>query len=376
MREFYSIRSVPVHSVLLMPTREVAVNFPKGDIVLAFCSGCGFVSNVAFDPSVHSYSSEYEETQSFSPTFRSFHERLARTMVDRFDLHGKHVIEIGCGKGDFLAMLCEMGDNRGTGFDPAFVEERNPSGRNGVQFIKDFYSEKYSSYNGDFVCCKMTLEHIAGTAAFVATVRRSVGDRANTVVFFQVPNATRVFRDLAFEDVYYEHCSYFTAGSLARLFAKSGFDVLETGIEYDDQYLTILAQPARGTPRPAVPEDRQETAALADSFGRRCRALIGTWRERVGDFQARGKRVVVWGSGSKGVAFLSAIALPGAVEYVVDINPYRQGKFMAGSGQQIVSPECLAEYRPDAVVLMNPIYRAEVQRDLDRLGVSAELLAL
>ena len=190
MREFYEVRDVPVHSVLLMPTREVAVGFPKGDILLGFCDGCGFVSNTDFDASAHSYSSEYEETQIFSATFREFHERVARSLVERFGLHGKHIIEIGCGKGDFLATLCEMGDNRGTGFDPAFVEERNPTARSGVQFIRDFYSEKYTSYQGDLVCCKMTLEHIPDTAQFMATVRRSIGDRFDTIVFFQVPNAT------------------------------------------------------------------------------------------------------------------------------------------------------------------------------------------
>jgi SAM-dependent methyltransferase len=377
MREFYAVRGVPVHSVLLMPTRDVAVNFPKGDIVLGICDGCGFVSNLAFDAGVHSYSSEYEETQSFSATFREFHERVARSLVKRFDLRNKHVIEIGCGKGDFLAMLCEMGNNRGTGFDPAFVEERNPAGRHEVRFIKDFYSEKYASYQGDFVCCKMTLEHIPDTARFVATVRRSIGDRYGTSVFFQVPNATRIFRDLAFEDVYYEHCSYFTEGSLARLFAHAGFEVLETGTEYQDQYLTILARPGHGGT--AVSRSRADIAAaerLTASFARHCRDLITAWRRRVERFQAQGKRVVVWGSGSKGVAFLSALGLPGAVEYVVDINPFRQGKFMAGSGQRIVSPEFLGEYKPDVAIVMNAVYRDEVQADLDRAGLrgTTELL--
>lgn len=377
MREFYEVRNVPVHSVLLMPTREVAVGFPKGDITLGFCDGCGFVSNTAFDASAHSYSSEYEETQIFSATFRKFHERMARSLVERFGLYGKHIIEIGCGKGDFLAALCEMGDNRGTGFDPAFVEERNPTARSGVQFVRDFYSEKYASYQGDLVCCKMTLEHIPDTAQFMATVRRSIGDRLDTIVFFQVPNATRVLRDLAFEDVYYEHCSYFTAGALMRLFASSGFDVIETGVEYDDQYLTILARPARtATAKMPSGADISETARLVQSFSRHCRALIASWRDRVGHFQAAGRKVVVWGSGSKGVAFLSALALPGAVEHVVDINPYRQGKFMAGSGQRIVSSEFLAEYRPDVAIVMNPIYRDEVQKELTRLNLPTELLTV
>ena len=79
-----------------------------------------------------------------------------------------------------------------------------------VTFVKDFYSEKYSAYKADFVCCKMTLEHIHQTGEFIGTVRRSIGDVSDTVVFFQIPEVTRILRDCAFEDIYYEHCSYFS----------------------------------------------------------------------------------------------------------------------------------------------------------------------
>ena len=63
-------------------------------------------------------------------------------------------------------------------------------------------------------------------------------------------------------------------------------------------------------------------------------------------------------------------------EYVVDINPYKHGKYLAGTGQRIVAPEFLREYQPHVVIAMNPIYGAEIQRDLDRLGVGAELQAV
>ena len=122
---FCEFRSVPVHSVLLMPTREIAVNFPKGDVELGFCQNCGFVFNTAFDPGMHEYSSKYEETQGFSPTFNAFHRRLATRLIERYDLHHKNIIEIGCGKGEFLTLLCEMGENRGVGFDPSYINHPN-----------------------------------------------------------------------------------------------------------------------------------------------------------------------------------------------------------------------------------------------------------
>lgn len=375
MQPFYWVRSVPVHSVLLMKTREQAVSYPRGDITLAVCRFCGFISNIAFDPKAHSYCTEYEETQSFSPTFRAFHEQLASQLVKDCDLQGKTIIEIGCGKGDFLPLLCRMGSNRAIGFDPAFVAERNPANGCDVTYIADFYSEKYANYKADFICCKMTLEHIHNTLDFVSGIRSTIGNASQTLVFFQVPDARRILQDGAFWDIYYEHCSYFTAESLTALFERAGFDVISTALEYGDQYLTILAKPA---------DDHREVLAgslngLADGiaiFQHNAARMVQSWQLLVRQMAREGLRIAVWGSGSKGVAFLSALGATDEIQCVVDINPYRQGRYMCGTGHEIVSPEYLTQVRPDVVIAMNPMYESEIGRHLNRIGIQARLISV
>jgi ABC-type Fe3+-hydroxamate transport system substrate-binding protein len=91
---------------------------------------------------------------------------------------------------------------------------------------------------------------------------------------------------------------------------------------------------------------------------------------------ADGQTVVIWGGGSKGVAYLLALELGDTVRYAVDINPHKQGKYLAGSGVLVVGPEELREIRPDLVILMNSIYVDEVRADLERLGVPAEVVAV
>src|SRR4051812_22235937 len=103
---FYRAPAIPVHSVLQMYTRESALSYRKADLSLAFCRSCGFIFNDIFDPSVHEYSEDYEETQGYSEAFNSFHRALARDLIDRHNLRGRRVIEIGCGKGEFLLLLC------------------------------------------------------------------------------------------------------------------------------------------------------------------------------------------------------------------------------------------------------------------------------
>lgn len=376
---FHEQNAVPVHSVLNMPTHETALNYPKGDISLAFCQDCGFISNVAFDPGLLEYSSNCEESQGFSPTFTTFAHRLANHLVEKYALYNKNILEIGCGKGDFLILLCEIGQNRGVGFDPAYVEDRYDSEAiERIIFIKDFYSEKYSNHQADFICCRMTLEHIHPTSDFVSMVRRSIGNRSETIIFFQVPDVTRILRDCAFEDIYYEHCSYFSPGSLARLFRKCGFNVLNLETDYDGQYLIIEAKPATAGHLDPLPQenDFKKLRDYVSSFRSRCQDKLYPWQNLLQEIHRNNKRTVLWGSGSKGVAFLTTLNVQNEIKYVVDINPYRQGTYMAGTGQKIVAPEFLCEYKPHVVIIMNPIYRQEINKNLKQMGLNPELLTL
>jgi hypothetical protein len=362
-----------------MPTREEAMNYPRGDVLLGLCDACGLISNVAFDSDMHEYSGSCEETQAFSPTFNAFHHRLAHRLIERYDLHHKSIIEIGCGKGEFLNLLCEIGQNSGVGFDPAYVPERDNNQINDrISFIKDFYSERYAGYRADFVCCKMTLEHIQDTAEFLGVIRSSIGDNKDTTVFFQVPDVTRILREHAFWDIYYEHCSYFSAGSLARLFRRCGFEVIDLWKDYNDQYLGIEARPQNGQPLPQLSQehDLDELRADVAHFAEQHRRNLSTWKERVARLSEAGKRIVIWGGGSKGVAFLTTLNIQNEIRYAVDIDPYKSNTYIAGTGQQIVTPNFLSEYRPDAVIVMNPIYLEEIRSELTNMGLNPELTAL
>lgn len=376
---FYELKEVPVQSVLLVATREAAIDYPKGDIALGFCKSCGFIFNSAFDAALVKYLSMYEATQRFSPTFSAFAQEQARRLIDRYDLNDKTVLEIGCGNGEFLNLLCKLGGNRGVGFDPSYMAEHSDRIlQNNVTFIKDFYSEKYAGYQADFVCCKMTLEHLQHTADFVGMVRRAIGRNSDTIVFFQVPDVTRILKDCAFEDIYYEHCSYFSPGSLARLFRKCGFDVLRLDTEYEGQYLVIEAKPDNQKSPLRLPQedDLKKLGDYVSNFDRRCQKKFFPWQQRIEEIRKENKRAVVWGSGSKGVAFLTTLKVFDEIEYVVDINPYRQGTYMPVTGQEIVSPDFLSEYRPDVVIIMNSVYVIEIKKDLTRMGLAPKMLSL
>jgi SAM-dependent methyltransferase len=364
-RPFYEVAGVPVHQVKLVRTREAALGCARGDLRLCFCPSCGFVWNAAFDPARMRYEEDYESTQAVSPTFNAFHERLARDVVARFALHGKRVVEIGCGQGEFVTMLAELGDNEGYGFDRVI---RAPGASGKVTFVKDLYAEPYGHLRPDFVCCKMTLEHVHDTGAMLQSVRRTIGDRPGTVVLFMIPEVTRILKLRAFWDIYYEHCSYWSPGSLARAFRTAGFDPIDVWTDYDDQYVLIAARPGTGaSPLLAREEPPEALAAAVESFADAVAADRARWRAALERRHRAGQRIVLWGGGSKAVAFLTTLDLTDGIAYAVDVNPRRHGTFIAGTGQEIVAPAFLAHYRPDVVLVMSPIYLPEITAALARL---------
>jgi hypothetical protein len=276
--------------------------------------------------------------------------------------------------GEFLALLCELGQNRGVGFDPAYVDERGrPHVGGGFSVIKDLYSERYVEYQADFFCCRMTLEHIAEPLALIGVVRRAIGGRDGTLLL-QVPSVMRILQEGAFWDIYYEHCSYYGHASLTQLLRRCAFDPIRSETVYDGQYLVMEAGPAPEGPAEEIRE--KDLGALMRAIGHFAASVhagMTAWRGALGEM-ARSGRTAVWGSGSKAVAFLTTLGVRDEVEYVVDINPYRQGTFLPGTGQPIVAPEHLRQNPPDHVIVMNPVYRKEITGALAAMELTPRVL--
>jgi threonine dehydrogenase-like Zn-dependent dehydrogenase len=156
--------------------------------------------------------------------------------------------------------------------------------------------------------------------------------------------------------------------------------VVDLWLAYDDQYLMVEARPVEGSAvDPPLPLE-EPPGALADAMGQFARSygsVVQRWSARVREVADAGGRTVIWGSGSKGVAFLMALGTGAtAVAAAVDINPFKHGRFLAGTGHPIVAPEELLDLAPDLVIAMNPAYLDEIRAELDRLGVGARLEAV
>jgi len=370
---FLRLPDVPVHVGVLWPDARRARGCARGPMELSFCPGCGSVTNTAFRPDLVDYSLRYDNALHFSATFRAYEEALAQRLVDEYGVRGRQVVEIGCGSGRFLGLLCRLGDNRGTGYDPSFEAERaDPLVDERVEVVRDVYSERHAGRVADLVCCRHVLEHLAEPGEFLAGLRRTLDGQPEAVLYLEVPNGLFILRDLSVWDVIYEHCSYFAPAALAGLVRRSGFDVVDVREDYAGQFVGLEARPGAGAPEPGPAEaELQELRRHVAAFGRHVREKRDAWRERLRSLREQGRRVVVWGGGGKAVGFLNLVEADDEVAFVVDINPGKQGTFLAGTGHAIVPPERLRGEPADVVIVMNPVYRDEVERSLRELGCGA-----
>jgi len=376
---FYKVNNVPVHSCKLEASKEKALNTQTSNILLSFCEECGFISNTKFNQSVMDYSSIYEDQQCFSPTFNKYAEKLAKHLISKYNLYNKEILEIGCGKGDFLQLLCELGHSSGIGIDPAIALDRlNPDLTDKITFIKDYYSDLYSNYHGDLICCRHTFEHIPNVAEFLQIIRHSIKDTIDAVIVFEVPDVTRILREVAFWDIYHEHCSYFNTGTLARLFRACKFDICDIKRVFGDQYILLEAKPVKDASNSIhlLEESIIDIKNHVEYFSNNYHEKISSWKKFLKQIETDEKRLAIWGSGSKCVSFLTTLKVENLVDYVIDINPYREGKFLPHTGHKIMSPEYLKTYKPDVTLVMNPIYEEEIKQMLYKMDVSTEVISI
>ena len=370
---FHQMQSIPALSCTIWDTVEEAKSCPQGDIDLALCTTCGLLINTAFDPELLHYDEAYVASLHHSPLFGRYATDLASDLIDRYDLHEKLVLEIGCGKGEFLRMMVELGNNRGVGFDPSY--EAQPAGETDdrLSFIKEFYTEAHLDLEPDLVIARQLLEHVEAPFEFVSGLRRTLGNRRDTVVVFEVPNALDMLQRADLWDVIYEHPIYFTPQSLERLMRSAGFDVSRVRPAYKGLFLIVEASPAAKPPDTLDSVGHlldKDVAGFAAAYTER----LEQWGRQLDDIRSNGKRAVLWGAGARGDTFLNAIGIAEEIPMVVDLNPRKWGKHMAGTGQPIHSPEDLKSQPPDVVVIANEIYLEEIRGSLRDMGIEAEVL--
>lgn len=371
--EVFLVRDrVPVQQNVLCPDRASAVTMRRGRLEMTACRTCGFVFNRRFDPSRFRYGAGYDNDQTNSPRFRRHVDGLVSMLVSREGVTKARIVEVGCGSGDFLRKLVRRGnDNRGVGYDPSHQGPATELGGR-LRFRRQYYGPRAAEGRADVVVSRHVIEHVPDPVGLLRTVRATVGGSSRARLFFETPCVDWILEHRVVWDLYYEHCSLFSTRSLRTAFETAGFEVAAVKRLFGNQYLWLEASPAAVKRTPSLSPGG--TIALARRFAREEERLRTRWRARLAK-AAKAGPVAAWGAAAKGVTFLNLVDPDRRiVNCIIDLNPHKQGKFLPGTGHEIVAPAALAKRGVTAVVLMNPNYRAENEAIVRRLGLKVKWL--
>jgi perosamine synthetase len=376
LRTILERRGVPVHQNLIYRELSGARGCLRGDLTLALCEKCGFVFNRAFEPGRLRYCPEYDSNQDHSALFRKYMESLASYLIEKYELVNKTIVEIGCGKGSFLKLLCQGGRNQGFGFDPTYAgPEAIESGK--VRFERTFYGGRHALPRADLIVCRQVLETVADPLSMLRALKTAGSGDSRTHVFFEVPDLVWTLKECSVWDLYYEHCSYFTKDALSLAVSSCGFQVLDVRRAFGDQYLWLEAVISDSSPEgKGQPGDVETLTCAVKAFQARLELRLSECAEKMRRFHGSGG-CAVWGAAAKGATFLNLLD-PDCrfVRCAVDINPAKQDCYVAGTGHPVVSPERLREFPLGGILVMNPGYLYEIKRTIRELGVRVDLDSL
>ena len=346
----YALEALPVFQNIVYESAQEAVDALMVPINLQECLFCGFVHNPLFDPSLLVYDKRYQNEQGLSPAFERHLDQTIQSFLEK-GYKDKSVTEIGCGKGLFLEKMKRQGFQNIKGFDPAY-EGDSP------YISVSYFDENSEIEKADLIIIRHVLEHIEDPIAFLQMVAKANNYHGD--IFIEAPNFDWIRRSKAFWMVFPEQCSYFSLVSMKNIF-KEG-DVFPV---FGDQYLNVYSPlrflnnididwrnfSAKGIVQDATLELNQNIEKVRQLF------------ERYSD-----REIIIWGGSARGVILVSILDKDRQkVHCLIDINEKKQGKFIAGTGHAIHSPQYLKELDKDKIVVFvaNGNYLNEIRQMID-----------
>jgi len=337
--EIFRAEGLPLLQNRLYETEELARCCPVGDVRLKKDPVTSIIQNGAFEAHRVVYDREYNNEQAASPAFRAHLDYIADLIRTNFD--EASVIEVGCGKGVFIDYLRRR-KFEVTGLDPAY-EGEDPA-------IQKCLFKAGLGLQASGIVLRHVLEHIENPVSFLGLI--SEANRGLGKIYIEVPCFDWICENRAWFDIFYEHVNYFRVCDFERMFGK----IHHIERTFGGQYLSIIASLDSLT-------ESFESNSTAERFPNLETDIERVSREIQEWKNISSRKIAVWGAGSKGVVFsIHMKRLNVAVDYVVDINPEKVGKFLPCSGIEVISPQQFVSVASPGtrVLVMNPNYLNEI----------------
>lgn len=322
------------------PTTSMLKRDKGIDLVLCQCSGCGLVQ-LNNDPVP--YFCEVIRAVGFSESMVEFRKQQFQNFVHRFQLKNKKVLEIGCGRGEYLSIMKQCGA----------IASGIESSQESVIHCQQMGLDVTTGY---LDCIDFDLPHKPYDAFFIMSFLEHMPDPnaallgmtnnlcASGVGIVEVPNFDMILKHDLFSEFITDHLFYFTKKTLVALLERNGYEVLSCSPIWHDYILSAIV--------------KKRTPLNLDTFQQKQIQLKTQFDQFLSNYPD--KSVATWGAGHQALAILSLAGLADRIKYVVDSAPFKQGKFTHATHIPIVSPEYAFQYPPESFVVMAASYSDEV----------------
>lgn len=323
------------------------------------CPHCGLVQ---FDCQPVSYYRDVIRSGGFTTTMVELRRRQYRHFIKTCGLEGKKIIEVGCGRGEFLSVLrefpveaygiehradlAELAREQGLEVWQGFAKEpdtvlASPDGSGRPPY------DAFLSFN--------FLEHQPEPDKMLACIWNNLAE--DGVGLVTVPSLEYILQYNGYYELIRDHLAYYSFDTLRRLLERNGFAVLEEELVNRDTLSVIVRKTARkeGTAPAKAPEklDAQGLLASRASIDREVNSLVDRLRRE-------GKELAIWGASHQGFTLAATTRLGDKVRYMMDSAPFKQGRFAPASHIPIVEPDAFLRDPVDAILIVAPGYTDEI----------------
>jgi SAM-dependent methyltransferase len=309
---------------------------------------------------------EYAYFSAYSDSWVEHARVYAEAMIARFGLDARSlVVELASNDGyllqHFVARSVPV-----LGIDPAANVAEHALER-GVDTLVEFFDADLArrlvaqGRTADLIAANNVLAQVPPLNDFVAGIEILLAPSGVATV--EVPHLARLIEGLQFDTIYHEHFSYFSLTTLVRLFSMHGLEIFDVEeLPSHGGSLRVFAQ-RQGAPQAVQPSVERILAAEREAgfdsvegyrdFRHKVEETKWALLELLIGLRREGKHVAGYGAPGKGNTLLNYCGIrTDLLDYTVDRNPYKHGRFLPGTHIPIFPPERIAQTRPDYILIL------------------------
>lgn len=335
--KFFCLRNSPLLQNVLFQTENEAKAIERVNVNFMYCSNCHFVFNPQFHESKVDYTEKYNNNQMASKKYRQYIDELTDKVIHECKLNSKsRILEIGCGSGYFLYQLHKKLKNQNIfGYDPAYNGKYGMSG-----FIKKSYFKAKEDETFDLIILRHVLEGLLNFDDVLITITSAM--IRHTQLFIETPSLDYIIENKDISLMYHEVARYYSVRAIQCLLNKFGLELRQTYLLFNGNNLGVFAC------------KHHDVRIIHE---------ISAKLERFEKIVSQYKKVVIWGISGRAISVLTHMSWDkDRVQFGIDIDEDKQGKYIPVTGQLIISPEQAIAFEPDLIIIANVNYLEEIRR--------------